>query len=621
MVCKKCENKTSKLAAPDPFKSTSQAIKEGSRKVGENKLLGRPGSSKNRFQPYQGKCKDCKSTVTQNKAKYCHGCAYKRDRLDISSGGTHAQESAIPHLNLMSTARDEARMDMFEQLRDQSHEKQTFEFIDVSKDVNYPPAISHDALHVDVLRDLSLSARYTLSPQTQSSSCPSSPYSLLSTPYSSVCSPRPYDIHGDRPLCTSDFRPIRQLGKGGHGTVYLVEDVVSNRHLAMKVIEKNGLRLREYPVVFEEQAVSRALSAMEAASRSGVVPLQGSFEDSDNFYLLTDYYPEGDLMKWMKRHGKVPEAQARLWCAELLVTLERLHRKRIVHRDVKPENILLDEDGHIALTDFGIARAFTRKDNDRPWKRVHPWGKRTSLDEPATEERSKSKRGRDADVTHSLVGTPGYVAPEVYSGKYSYGADVWGTGVVLYCMLLPFGLDPKQQRLEEIIARTDSVPADFDLYGVVDAEVQDLLTKMLEKDPRKRPAIRKLKKHRWFRGIDWAAIPRNEESRRYSKEHTHAECEAEVDIPYGRPYGPFDKPPHSWFEWASPRLRQRPRASNDSVGIWSSVSSAYTMVDIDEECDESFEMIRRQTTVGDLLKGPKVVKRMKGWLKRRMSVS
>ncbi|KZT10739.1 uncharacterized protein LAESUDRAFT_734532 [Laetiporus sulphureus 93-53] len=69
MVCKKCESKLSKLAAPDP-------IKEGSRKVGENKLLTRPGSSKTRFQVR--KCRDCKSTVTQNKAKYCHGCAYKR---------------------------------------------------------------------------------------------------------------------------------------------------------------------------------------------------------------------------------------------------------------------------------------------------------------------------------------------------------------------------------------------------------------------------------------------------------------------------------------------------------------------------------------------------------------
>ncbi|KAJ2980830.1 hypothetical protein NUW54_g10950 [Trametes sanguinea] len=339
MVCKKCENKTSKLAAPDPFKSTSQAIKEGSRKVGENKLLGRPGSSKNRFQPYQGKCKDCKSTVTQNKAKYCHGCAYKRghgpevsrslapktlvrsrthhllepfakggdyqavrhyewdrcienpvsitfrtgyrpnpssvpsvadeltlraDDQDLDPGDIDVQQPAIlpseAGVSLMSTARDEARMDMFEQLRDQ-----TFEVIDVSKDVDYPPAVSHDALHVDVLRDLSLSTRYTLSPQSQSSSCPSSPYSLLSTPYSSVCSPRPYDVHDHHALCTSDFRPIRQLGKGGHGTVYLVEDIVSDRHLAMKVIEKNGLRLREYPVVFEEQASSRPRTRMSSA--------------------------------------------------------------------------------------------------------------------------------------------------------------------------------------------------------------------------------------------------------------------------------------------------------------------------------------------------------------------
>ncbi|KAJ7623148.1 PDZ-binding protein [Roridomyces roridus] len=79
MVCNKCEKKLSKLAAPDPFASSSGQIKEGSRKVGENKLLSRPGGSKGaRFQPYQGKCKDCKQPVTQNKGKYCHGCAYKK---------------------------------------------------------------------------------------------------------------------------------------------------------------------------------------------------------------------------------------------------------------------------------------------------------------------------------------------------------------------------------------------------------------------------------------------------------------------------------------------------------------------------------------------------------------
>ncbi|KAF8159485.1 PDZ-binding protein [Crassisporium funariophilum] len=94
MVCKKCESKLSKVAAPDPFTASSSSIKDGTRKVGENKLLSRPGSSKNRFQaslllihvhkkPYQGKCKDCKQPVTQNKAKYCHGCAYKKGLCSI----------------------------------------------------------------------------------------------------------------------------------------------------------------------------------------------------------------------------------------------------------------------------------------------------------------------------------------------------------------------------------------------------------------------------------------------------------------------------------------------------------------------------------------------------------
>ncbi|KAM6497105.1 PDZ-binding protein, partial [Amanita muscaria] len=84
--------KLSKLAAPDPFTSSSTLIKEGSRRVGENKLLSRPGSSKNRFQPYQAKCKDCKQPTTQNGAKYCHGkdllfptacCAYKKGLCSV----------------------------------------------------------------------------------------------------------------------------------------------------------------------------------------------------------------------------------------------------------------------------------------------------------------------------------------------------------------------------------------------------------------------------------------------------------------------------------------------------------------------------------------------------------
>ncbi|KAG8980819.1 hypothetical protein FRB90_007461, partial [Tulasnella sp. 427] len=73
MVCKKCEKKLSKLAAPDPFTASSSS----NRKIGENKLLTRPGAS-SKSKPYDRKCKDCKQTVSQNSAKYCHGCAYKK---------------------------------------------------------------------------------------------------------------------------------------------------------------------------------------------------------------------------------------------------------------------------------------------------------------------------------------------------------------------------------------------------------------------------------------------------------------------------------------------------------------------------------------------------------------
>nr|VWO95056.1 Non-specific serine/threonine protein kinase (EC [Ganoderma boninense] len=457
------------------------------------------------------------------------------------------------------------------------------------------------------------------------------------SPSSSPPSPPPLRARHGRVLSAADFRPLRVLGKGGHGTVYLIEDVVSERPFALKVIEKNGLRLREYPPVFEEQAVLRALSSGGAGEQTqppSIAPLAGSFEDSDNFYFLTvgdagiqrgneltdggytlqEYYPRGDLMMEMKRNGIVPEHQARLWCAELLVALEHLHKQRIVHRDVKLDNILLDEDNHIALTDFGIARAFARTDADRPWTRLAPWNtpdaSRHEECERGDGRRARSK-GLEVDETHSLMGTPGYVAPEVYSGSYSTLKRILPK--------LPFGLQPREQRLEEVISRTDSLPADLDLRGMVEEDARDLLMKMLEKDPKKRPSVRKLKKHRWFRGIKWEAIERREpKTRAYKLPDTEVSVEQECFyIPFGRQYAAHEVVPHEWFEWTSPSL-QGGDTTYDTTTDWSLASTCYV------DFSQSAEPLRPKepVTVPNVRKWPTVIERMKGWLRKRgMSIS
>ena len=94
----------------------------------------------------------------------------------------------------------------------------------------------------------------------------------------------------------------------------------------------------------------------------------------------------------------------------------------------------------------------------------------------------------------------------------------------------------------------------------------------------------------------------------------------QIEFMHGRGHDVWEKPQHPWFEWASESLRQRAPCSSDSVGGLS-LTSSYTMIDADVESDQSFEAISRRITVGDVLKGPKVVKRMTGWLRRRMSIS
>ncbi|KAI0301916.1 kinase-like domain-containing protein [Multifurca ochricompacta] len=203
--------------------------------------------------------------------------------------------------------------------------------------------------------------------------------------------------------CLDDYEVLRTLGAGANATVYLVREKHTSSLYALKAVDKytvDGRKVACRAVVNEQVALS------ELNGSDLILPLHACFHDTENFYLVTEYLPGGDLQQL--QISRVLDVEAvRFYMAELLLAIEHVHAHNIVHRDVKPENIFIDMDGHVVLGDFGIAWQFDR-DTSTP----------------------------DGYFTRGRVGTPAFSSPEVLFGEdYSFEVDLWAFGVILYEML------------------------------------------------------------------------------------------------------------------------------------------------------------------------------------------
>ena len=130
--------------------------------------------------------------------------------------------------------------------------------------------------------------------------------------------------------------------------------------------------------------------------------------------------------------GRLPAPEVRRLAAELVFTLGVLQQKRVIHGDIKPKNLLLDERGHLVLADFGMARCFATRRADLPWRGLEEAFVEADVLHPTDPEFER------VDVTCRVVGTPVYAAPEVWWNErtpQSYPADVWSAGVVIFEML------------------------------------------------------------------------------------------------------------------------------------------------------------------------------------------
>lgn len=274
----------------------------------------------------------------------------------------------------------------------------------------------------------------------------------------------------------SDFDILRHVGKGASGRVYEVHDRITSERFALKVIEKS--------TVFESKdtyrhAMDERLVLQMIRHHPYILDLRYAFQNAKRLFLVTEFCAGGDLFEFMNRRvAPLDEQSARFLAAQILLALGHLHSLGIVYRDLKLENILVDEDGHARLADFGLTKVLRQPDG--------------SLCRTAT-----------------FCGTREYVAPEMLRGDaYDTSLDMWTFGILLYEMLsgrTPFYTSDTA----DIYKRIEKAPV-FYPRNLSDA-ARDLLSKLLVRDPEKRlgcggEGIAEIQRHPWFRTTDWEAM-------------------------------------------------------------------------------------------------------------------
>jgi len=275
----------------------------------------------------------------------------------------------------------------------------------------------------------------------------------------------------NRDLRIEDFEISTTLGTGTFGRVRQVKlktDPTKTVY-ALKMLKKTEiLRLNQVEHIKSERAI------LEEISHPFLVNLKASFQDTKYIYMLFEYISGGELFSRLRKDGRFSNDVALFYGCEIYLAIQYLHKKDIVYRDLKPENLLIDKFGHIKITDFGFAK---RIENDR---------------------------------TYTLCGTPEYLAPEIIKGsKVGYGKSVdwWALGILIFEMLSgypPFYDNEPVGIYKKIIAGIIEFPRFFDV------KAKDLIRKLLNPEISFRMGVNddgeSVKKHKWFRGVDWDEV-------------------------------------------------------------------------------------------------------------------
>lgn len=363
-------------------------------------------------------------------------------------------------------------------------------------------------------------------------------------------------------MTIDDFEPLKTLGHGAFGIVRLVKEKATGNVFAIKMLRKSEAirRNQESHVIAERDLLSDA-----AEYATWIVKLVSSFQDDDYLYFVMEYMPGGDLLGLLIKLDIFKEDFAKHYAAEMILAIEEVHKLGMIHRDIKPDNFLFDGEGHLRLSDFGLATDFHWAHDAKYYDELRrktmkralgnsgaeivqevsdanleeglsdlEGESETDLFSPSTQE--KILKWRDLNrrkQAFSVVGTNNYIAPEVLLGKgYDKSCDWWSMGVIIFEMLYgfpPFCSKNRHHTKVKIVNWRQSFR--FPAQPKVSREAQDFILRLIC-DPENRLARKPcgstntkpgdthsvvnnlflegdatdMKNHPWFNNIDWDEI-------------------------------------------------------------------------------------------------------------------
>ncbi|GBG32460.1 Protein kinase, putative [Hondaea fermentalgiana] len=355
---------------------------------------------------------------------------------------------------------------------------------------------------------------------------PRAPSSTQSPPHrhsSDVLSGSSAGSAGDvvrEPVSLRSFEILKVLGRGSHGKVYLVKHRSTGVLYAMKQLKKdNVMRQRQEANTRRELRVNVAMQEDDKPCPF-IVPLRFAFHSRSRLYMVFDFMKGGELYTHLSIRGRLPEVLARFYAAEIAIALAALHAKGFIYRDLKPENLLLDEEGHILLADFGLCQ----------------------------DGISSATAG-----STTFAGTCEYLAPEILNYKeHGFAVDYWALGMVVYELLTglpPFYSYNQQEVVDGILNKT----LEFPRY--VSPSARNLVERLLDRNPATRLGSRRgfdeVLEHPFFQGFDWMALaarespppfrpPSDDVVCNFDPEFTQQRLDAEPDYVPPRTHDVFD---------------------------------------------------------------------------------